>query len=341
MSDLPRLAAPRFEVQSAVDSQALERVVRPGATGSALVLSDAMSMLRALPSGSVQTVITSPPYWSLRDYGIKSQVGLEASVYDFITALADIFDEVNRVLKNDGTLWLNIGDSYTSGGRDRRAPDKKNVARAMGTRPPTPEGLKPKDLIGVPWRLAFELQDRGWYLRSDIIWNKPNCQPESVRDRPTRSHEYIFLLSKSEKYKYDVGAIEGPNGRRLRTVWDIKTQAVAEARGHFATYPTALVEPSVLLSTERDDIVLDPFVGSGTTALVAGNLGRRFVVSELNPEYVEIARTRLVQSGFKEEPPAAVNEGEPHGRAGYSSPADSPADAGEAVLHPRDARRRA
>lgn len=340
MSDLPRLVAPQFEMQRTASADALQSIAQPGAVGSALVLSDAMSLLSALPSDSVQTVITSPPYWSLRDYGIESQVGLEQSVYDFIKALADIFDEVNRVLKSDGTLWLNIGDSYTSGGRDRRAPDKKNVARAMGTRPPTPEGLKPKDLIGVPWRLAFALQDRGWFLRSDIIWNKPNCQPESVRDRPTRSHEYIFLLSKSEKYKYDVGAITGPNGRRLRTVWDIKTQAVPEARGHFATYPTALVEPSILLATERNDIVLDPFVGSGTTALVAGNLGRRFIVSELNPEYVEIARTRLVQSGFREGPPTAINEGESNGRAGFSS-ADSVADTGEAVLHPRNARRRA
>ena len=337
MSDLPRLVVPRFEVHDSAAAGELERVIGSGA--SAIVLSDAMTMLKALPEGSVQTVVTSPPYWSLRDYGIDSQVGLEASVFDFIAALADIFDEVRRVLKDDGTLWLNIGDSYTSGGRDRRAPDKKNSAREMGTRPPTPEGLKPKDLIGVPWRLAFELQERGWYLRSDIIWNKPNCQPESVRDRPTRSHEYIFLLSKNERYKYDVGAIEGPNGRRLRTVWDIKTQAVPEAKGHFATYPTALVEPSVLLSTERGDVVLDPFIGSGTTALVAGNLGRRFIGSELNPEYVEIARTRLIQNGFQHDQPATDEGAADASTANHA--ADPAAGAGAAALRSRNTRRRA
>lgn len=335
MSDIPRLVSPRFEVHPEVSGSALERVIRADDNRSALVLGDAIAMLRALPDASVQTAITSPPYWSLRDYGIEHQVGLEASVYDFIGHLADIFDEVRRVLRDDGTLWLNIGDSYTSGGRDRRAPDRKNSAREMSTRPPTPEGLKPKDLIGVPWRLAFELQDRGWYLRSDIIWNKPNCQPESVRDRPTRSHEYVFLLSKSERYKYDVDAITGPNGRRLRSVWDIKTQAVPEARGHFATYPTAIVEPAVMLSTERCDLVLDPFIGSGTTALVAGNLGRRFIGSELNPEYVEIARARLVQNGFHDDGPPAT-EGD------SDDPATDPAaDAGAAALRARDTRRRA
>lgn len=175
---------------------------------SALILGDAHEVLATMPEQSVQTVVTSPPYWSLRDYGIEGQLGLERSVYDFIDALADLFDRVKRVLRDNGTLWLNIGDSYTSGNRGWRAPDRKNVARAMSVRPPTPEGLKDKDLIGVPWRLAFALQERGWYLRSDIIWNKPNCQPESVRDRPTRSHEYVFLLSKSERYRYDVDAVE-------------------------------------------------------------------------------------------------------------------------------------
>ncbi len=170
----------------------------------------------------------------------------------------------------------------------------------MDIRPPTPEGLKPKDLIGVPWRLAFALQQAGWYLRSDIIWNKPNCQPESVRDRPTRAHEYVFLFSKSERYRYDVDAITGPHGRRLRTVWDIKTQANPEANGHFATFPPALVDPCVRITSNPGDIILDPFVGSGTTAVVAGNRGRRFVGLELNPEYLEIARNRLTKEGFQE-----------------------------------------
>lgn len=340
MADLPRLNVPHFEIISAPTKSTLARVAGPESSASALILGDALSVMSKLPDESMQSVITSPPYWSLRDYGIENQVGLEPSVYDFITALADVFDEVKRVLRKDGTLWLNIGDSYTSGGRDRRAPDKKNSAREMSSRPATPEALKPKDLIGVPWRLAFELQNRGWYLRSDIIWNKPNCQPESVRDRPTRSHEYVFLLSKSEHYKYDVGAIEGPNGRRLRTVWDIKTQAVPEARGHFATYPTTLVEPSVLLSTEVGDIILDPFMGSGTTALVAGNLGRRFLGSELNPEYLNIARRRLVDSGFEEALPFDDLERDAHAATG-SGNLDLAANASEIVLHLRLSRQRA
>jgi site-specific DNA-methyltransferase (cytosine-N4-specific) len=269
--------------------------------GSALVLGDAASVLSKMPSGCVRTVVTSPPYWSLRDYGIEGQVGLEDSVFDFIDALADLFEQVRRVLRDDGTLWLNIGDSYTSGGRTWRAPDKKNRARAMEVRPPTPAGLKSKDLIGVPWRVAFALQERGWYLRSDIIWNKPNCQPESVRDRPTRSHEYIFLFAKNERYDYDVEAVRGPNGRRLRTVWDLHTQSYPEASGHFATFPPALVEPCVRIASKPGELVLDPFIGSGTTALTAGRLGRRFLGVELNPEYLEMARSRLVKDGFSED----------------------------------------
>ena len=261
--------------------------------GSALIEGDAAEVLAALPEGSVQTVITSPPYWSLRDYRIPGQIGLEESIDVFVKNLTQAFDAVHRVLREDGTLWLNIGDSYTSGGRTWRAPDKKNRARAMEVRPLTPDGLKPKDLIGVPWRLAFALQSAGWFLRADIIWNKPNCQPESVRDRPTRAHEYLFLFSKAERYKYDVLAVEGPNGRRLRTVWDVKTQAYPEASGHFATFPPDLIRPCVRTSTERGDIVLDPFVGSGTTAVVAATERRRFIGIELNPEYLMLARRRL------------------------------------------------
>jgi site-specific DNA-methyltransferase (cytosine-N4-specific) len=292
MSDPVR---PRFAVVKHDESEDYEAVLK----GSALVLGDAHRVLSAMPEGCAQTVVTSPPYWSLRDYGTDGQIGLEDSVYAFIEALAELFEEVWRVLRDDGTLWLNIGDSYTSGGRTWRAPDKKNVARAMDIRPPTPDGLKPKDLIGVPWRLALDLQERGWFLRSDIIWNKPNAQPESVGDRPTRSHEYMFLFSKSERYKYNVKAVEGPNGRRLRTVWDIKTQAYREASGHFATFPPQLIEPCVRLSTDENDLVLDPFVGSGTSAVVAGKLKRRFAGIELNPDYLEMARNRLTANGFK------------------------------------------
>ena len=157
--------------------------------------------------------------------------------------------------------------------------------------PPTPEGLKSKDLIGVPWRLAFALQESGWFLRADIIWNKPNCQPESVKDRPTRCHEYLFLFSKSERYRYQHGAVRGPNGRNLRTVWDINTRACRHA--HFATFPPELVSPCLELGSRERDLVLDPFVGSGTTGFVALDLRRRFVGIELNPDYIKIAEHRL------------------------------------------------
>lgn len=267
---------------------------------SAVIEGDVTHVLAALPDECVDAVITSPPYWSLRNYHIDGQLGLEASVEEFIKALTVAFDQVRRVLKPEGTLWLNIGDSYTSGGRTWRAPDRKNSARAMSVRPPTPEGLKPKDLIGVPWRLAFALQSAGWYLRTDIVWNKPNCQPESVRDRPTRSHEYVFLLSKSERYYYNVTAVAGPNGRRQRSVWDIKTQAYPEAGGHFATFPPSLVEPCVRSATREHALVLDPFIGSGTTGLVATLLGRRFIGIELNPEFLDIARRRLTDAGMVE-----------------------------------------
>jgi site-specific DNA-methyltransferase (cytosine-N4-specific) len=304
-----RSSIPRFQmidhgrlVAAGVDDATYhDLLARSG--GSALICGDTAQVLEAFPEESVQAVVTSPPYWSLRNYKIDGQIGLESSLEQYIKALTRVFDQVRRVLRKDGVLWLNIGDSYTSGGRTWRAPDKKNRARAMEVRPPTPDGLKPKDLIGVPWRLAFALQAAGWYLRADVIWNKPNAQPESVSDRPTRSHEYLFLLSKSERYLYDVDAVRGPNGRRMRTVWDVKTQALAEAKGHFATFPPSLIEPCILTSSKPNDVVLDPFAGSGTTALVAGRLGRRFIGIELHPQYVELADRRLRRSGF-----IAVNE---------------------------------
>lgn len=265
-----------------------------------LVLGDSLAVLSNMPENSVQTVVTSPPYWSLRDYGIDGQVGLNETVYAYIDSLADLFDQVLRVLRDDGTLWLNIGDSYTSGNRGWRAPDKKNRARAMSLRPPTPEGLKDKDLIGVPWRIAFALQERGWYLRSEVIWQKPNAQPESVRDRPTRAHEQVFLFSKSERYFYDVDAVKGPNDRRLRSVWDIKTRANRAASGHFATFPTELVDRCIKITSAPGDLVLDPFLGSGTTALSAGALNRRFCGVELNPDYLDMSRSRLIDAGFEE-----------------------------------------
>ncbi len=256
-----------------------------------VIIGNAVDVLAALPDQSVQCVVTSPPYWSLRDYDIDGHLGRDEPLPVYIKTLASLFDEVHRVLRDDGVVWLNIGDSYTSGGRTWRAPDKKNPARAAQWRPATPDGLKPKDLIGIPWRLAFALQDAGWYLRSDVIWYKPNCQPESVGDRPTRSHEHVFLFSKSERYTYFVDALSGPNGRRIRDVWQINTVGVPDA--HFATYPTELVEQCLLLSTKPGDIVLDPFLGSGTTAVVAASLGRRAVGIELNAEYAEITKRRL------------------------------------------------
>jgi site-specific DNA-methyltransferase (cytosine-N4-specific) len=258
---------------------------------SLIVLGDSREVLRDLPDNSVRCCVTSPPYWSLRDYDIPGQIGLEAQLDDYFASLVTVFAEVRRVLTPDGTLWLNIGDSYTSGGRTWRATDKKNPVRAMNVRPPTPNGLKPKDLIGVPWRLAFALQAAGWYLRADIVWNKPNCQPESVKDRPTRCHEMLFLFSKSEQYHYIASAVRGPNGRNLRTVWDINTQAFKEA--HFATFPPALVERCVALGSHEGDLVLDPFFGSGTTGQVAIGMDRRFLGVELNPEYVAIAVRRV------------------------------------------------
>lgn len=259
-------------------------------TESLILEGDAMVALQQIPSESIQSCVTSPPYWGLRDYGVDGQIGLENSVQQFINKLVSVFSEVRRVLRPDGSLWLNIGDSYTSGGRTWRAPDKKNPVRAMSVRPDTPEGLKPKDLIGVPWRLAFALQADGWYLRSDIIWEKPNCMPESVKDRPTKAHEYIFLLTKSEKYYYDYQSIK-ENGRNKRSVWSVNTHPFPEA--HFATFPPKLIEPCIVAGSKEGDYVLDPFFGSGTVGVVCDDLKRKYVGIELNPEYVQIALDRI------------------------------------------------
>jgi len=262
---------------------------------AAIVTGGALAVLTNLPMGFAKTAITSPPYWSLRDYGIPGQIGLELDPETYVDSLVRIFEQVRRVVSDDGTLWLNIGDSYTSGGRTWRAPDRKNPVRAMDTRPPTPDGLKSKELVGIPWRLAFALQEAGWYLRSDIIWRKPNVQPESVKDRPTRSHEYVFLLAKSEHYNYDNKAVLEANERNLRTVWDINTEPFRGA--HFATFPSALVERCLLLTSRPGDVILDPFFGSGTVGAVAINHGRTFMGIELNPEYINIARGRIRAAG--------------------------------------------
>ena len=266
------------------------------ADGVSLYLADAREKLAEFGPGLFQCCVTSPPYWGLRDYDHPNQIGAEPIIDDYISDLVKIFREVRRTLRDDGTFWLNLGDAYTSGGRTWRAPDKKNPGRAMSYRPNTPEGLKPKDLIGLPWRIAFALQADGWYLRSDIIWNKPNCQPESVKDRLTRSHEYVFLFSKSERYLFNQDSIKEPtigNGglKNRRTVWNIQTEGFRGA--HFAVFPPKLVELCILAGSNKDGLVLDPFLGSGTVAAVSKRLQRSCVGIEMNEDYAAMAADRI------------------------------------------------
>ena len=264
---------------------------------SLLFCGDAREALRLLPTETVQTVVTSPPYWSLRDYEVSNQIGRDDTLQDYLAEIVAAFDELKRVLRDDGTVWLNAGDVYTSGNRRYRAPDRKNRARAMHVRPPTPAGLKPKDLIGVPWRLALMLQEAGWWIRSEVIWHKPNAHPESVGDRPTKAHETIFLLSKSLRYYYDVDAVRGPNARRLRSVWDVPTEPVKRPNGdaddHPAMMPMALARRCISITSRKDSVVLDPYAGSGTTLLAAQELGRRWRGIELNPSFVDLIERRL------------------------------------------------
>lgn len=291
---------------------------------------DAADCLRTLAADSVHCCVTSPPYFNLRDYGTPGQLGREATPEEYVEKLVGVFQEVRRILRPDGTLWLNIGDSYTSGGRKTRDFDPKLPARSVNQRPHTPAGMKPKDLIGIPWMVAFALRGDGWYLRQDIIWRKPNAMPESVRDRCTKSHEYIFLLSKSERYYFDAAAIRepalessraryksafncgkkelagrgrgavSPNSpgmreftgyRNKRSVWDINTAGYRGA--HFAVFPEKLVEPCLLAGCPKDGIVLDPFMGSGTTGVVAKRLGRGFLGIDINPDFCAMAEERI------------------------------------------------
>ena len=263
---------------------------------SLLICGDALAALELLPPASVHTVVTSPPYWSLRDYRLGRQVGCAGSLDDYVAGIVAVFEKVGRVLRDDGTAWLNVGDAYTSGNRRTRAPDRKNRMRQMDVRPPTPEGLKPKDLIGLPWRIAFALQRAGWWLRSEIIWVKPNAHPESVRDRPTKAHETVFLLSKNQDYYYDLEAVRGPNRRRLRTSWEIPTEPQktnGSGAGHPAVMPMALAERCLAIASPEGGVVLDPYAGSGTTLLAAQNLGRRWVGVDLNPAYCDLMARRL------------------------------------------------
>lgn len=256
---------------------------------------DTREVIQSIPDNSVQCAITSPPYWGVRDYGVANQIGAEPDLTDYINSLVGVFREVRRVLTLDGTFWLNVGNTYSSGGRKWRGADDKNKGRAMSYRPPTPDGLKKKDLIGVAWLLALSCQRDGWYLRNDIIWCKPNCQPESVKDRLTVAHEYLFLFSKSERYYFNQDAIkqQTTNGNGLknrRTVWSINTEPCPDA--HFAVFPRELVRPCILAGSHPDDVILDPFYGAGTTGIVAKELNRRCIGIELNSKFVDIAKKR-------------------------------------------------
>ena len=243
--------------------------------------------------------ITSPPYYGLRDYGGEDcQIGLEESPEEYIQKLVLVFREVRNNLTEDGTLWLNIGDSYYNyrPGKGQGlvkqtvSANKQDLPDKCARRGNKLEGLKEKDLIGIPWMLAFALRADGWYLRQDIIWSKGNPMPESVRDRCTKSHEYMFLLSKNQNYYFDVDAIKEPT-RRKRSVWNINKKAYKDA--HFAVYPPDLIKPCILAGSEKGDIILDPFMGSGTTAMVAKSLGRHYIGCELHEGYGKLIKNRI------------------------------------------------
>lgn len=289
---------------------------------------DCLNGLKQLDDNSINCCVTSPPYYGLRDYGIDGQIGLEETPEKYIDSLVSIFREVKRTLRKDGTLWVNIGDSYCGTGskgdlRDPKYPNGRNGQSVSLTQ--KINGIKSKDLIGIPWMLAFALRNDGWYLRNDIIWAKGNPMPESVRDRCTRSHEYIFLLSKSNKYYYDCDAIKEPcvstqpagnkkamnqgrigkegwsfdssksipkGGRNKRDVWNVNTKPFKEA--HFATFPQDLITPCILAGCPENGVVIDPFMGSGTVGLVAKQNNRNYIGIELNSEYINIANNRIM-----------------------------------------------
>lgn len=299
-----------------------------------IINTDCLTGLRELPDSCVDCCVTSPPYYGLRDYGEDGQIGLEETPESYVQKLVDVFREVKRVLKPEGTLWLNLGDSYWGGkgassqawttemvGKRESINGQQHQIASKGETRPTDkkhETIKPKDLIGIPWMVAFALRADGWYLRQDIIWNKPNPMPESVTDRCTKAHEYIFLLSKSQQYYYDADAIKfktitnpnspktangdsrecnsgrvGNNGEyaNKRSVWTVTTKPFSEA--HFATFPEDLIVPCIKAGCPEKGIVLDPFMGAGTTGLVARKLTRNFIGFELNPEYIKIAENRI------------------------------------------------
>lgn len=258
-----------------------------------IIEGDARAVLAVLPDNTVQCVITSPPYWGTRDYRVAGQLGLEPNLALYIKSLVDVFSEVRRVLKPSGVVWLNLGDVYSSGNRAYRSADKKYPYRALNVRPKTPSGIKPKDLVGIPWALAFALRADGWYLRTEIVWHKPNAMPESVRDRPGRAHEYLFMLSKCQRYRFYRRRLFALGLGRDRTVWSIAPRPSDFQGHHHAVFPKSLVEPCVLASTNKSDLVLDPFCGTATVGKVCGDLCRRFVGIDLNRSYARAAVDRL------------------------------------------------
>jgi DNA modification methylase len=315
--------------------------------GLQILTGDCRAVLPTLEAESVQCCVTSPPYWGLRDFGVNGALGLESTPEEYIANMVAVFREVKRVLRDDGTLWLNLGDSYnanqgsgfvafSNGQRSAETMIKMKERKAAAVSPKLNSGLKPKDLCMMPARVALALQADGWYLRSDIVWHKPNPMPESVTDRPTKAHEYIFLLTKSAKYYYDAEAIREPHeepwrstgklesrgikdvdagincgfgldgikprlynpaGRNKRSIWTIPTQPYPEA--HFATFPEEIPKLCILAGSKPGDTVLDPFAGSGTVGQVALELGRKAILIELNPAYIELAQDRtFVTPGF-------------------------------------------
>jgi DNA modification methylase len=309
---------------STLSERGLRPIAELAADRSRVEFGDCRETMRrwAADGVKVQTCVTSPPYFGLRDYGHEGQIGLEPTPEAYIAAMVEVFRCVRDVLADDGTLWLNLGDSYARDlGKGGSGPGGKNTAYSgaytdaarirseakgssdgkvgRGDRAPVRvggKGLKHKDLIGIPWMLAFALRADGWYLRQDIIWHKPNPMPESVRDRCTKAHEYIFLLSKSERYYFDSEAITekavgSGETRNRRSVWTVTTKPYKGA--HFATFPPDLIEPCILAGSRQGDVVLDPFMGSGTTAQVAVQHGRQYLGCELNPSYEPLQRSRL------------------------------------------------
>jgi DNA modification methylase len=310
-------------------------------------LGDCREVMAQMEPESVHCVVTSPPFWGLRDYGVEGQLGLEPTPEEYVANMVAVFREVRRVLRSDGTVWLNLGDSYAAGGgsgaqrldelgvRLGTGGGHKHSSHPSGRAPSA--GLAQKQLVGIPWRVAFALQADGWYLRSDIIWSKPNPMPESVTDRPTKAHEYLFLLSKSPRYYYDADAVREPvtesslervrysfdaardrrangsvttgdtlradqlapaAGRNLRSVWTIATQPYPGA--HFATFPPKLVEPCIKAGSPVNGVILDPFAGSGTTGMVAQSLSRRAVLIDLSADYLKqlMDRNRAMPLGL-------------------------------------------